>query len=378
MKTIAMRPARALAACAVLCAIAGGAEAKTKVTRQDFGKTKDGQAVQIYTLTNAKGMEARIMTYGGIIVSLKTPDKSGKLGDVVLGFDSLAGYQQDPPPPYFGALVGRYGNRIAKGAFTLAGKTYHVPVNNGPNSLHGGIKGFDKRVWSAKEIEGGLELHYLSKDGEEGYPGNLNTTVRYNLTDDNELKIEYTATTDKPTVVNLTNHSYFNLAGQGEGLILNHLLTINADKFTPVDAGLIPTGELRPVAGTPFDFRRSFTIGARIDAQDEQIRLGGGYDHNYVLNKGQGGMTLAATVQEPKSGRVMELHTDQPALQFYTGNFLDGSLTGKGNKNYPRRSGFCMETQHYPDSPNHPSFPTTELKPGQTYHTVTVFKFSAK
>lgn len=378
MKTIAMRSARALAACAVLCAIAGGAEAKTKVTRQDFGKTKDGETVQLYTLTNAKGMEGRIMTYGGIIVSLKTPDKNGKLGDVVLGFDSLAGYQQDPPPPYFGALVGRYGNRIAKGAFTLAGKTYHVPVNNGPNALHGGIKGFDKHVWSAKEVEGGLELHYLSKDGEEGYPGNLNTTVRYSLTDDNELRIEYTATTDKPTVVNLTNHSYFNLAGQGEGLILNHQLTINADKFTPVDAGLIPTGELRPVAGTPFDFRRSFTIGARIDAQDEQIRLGGGYDHNYVLNKGQGGMTLAATVHEQKSGRVMEVHTDQPALQFYTGNFLDGSLTGKGNKNYPRRSGFCMETQHYPDSPNHPSFPTTELKPGQTYHTVTVFKFSAK
>jgi aldose 1-epimerase len=323
-------------------------------------------------------MEARIMTYGGIIVSLKTPDKSGKLGDIVLGFDNLAGYQQDPPPPYFGALIGRYGNRIAKGTFKLEGKTYHVPVNNGPNSLHGGIKGFDKRVWTAKEIDGGVELHYLSKDGEEGYPGNLNTTVRYLMTDNNELKIEYLATTDKPTVVNLTNHSYFNLAGQGEGLVLNHQVTIDADRFTPVDAGLIPTGELQPVAGTPFDFRQPFQIGARIDSHDEQIKLGGGYDHNFVVNNPGKGMRLAATVHEPKTGRVMEVYTDQPGLQFYTGNFLDGSLTGKGGKNYPKRSGFCMETQHFPDSPNQPSFPSTELKPGQTSHTATIFKFSAK
>jgi aldose 1-epimerase len=373
-----MSPVCAVAAVAMLGAMAGGAEAKTKVSKQEFGKTKDGHAVQIYTLTGSKGLEARIMTYGGIIVSLKTPDKHGKLGDVVLGFDSLAGYQQDPPPPYFGALIGRYGNRIAKGTFQLEGKKYNVPVNNGPNALHGGLLGFDKRVWTAKEIDGGLELHYLSKDGEEGYPGNLSTTVRYTVSDDNELKIEYSATTDKPTVVNLTNHSYFNLAGQGEGLVLNHMVTINADKFTPVDAGLIPTGELRPVAGTPFDFRTPFPIGARIDAHEEQIKLGGGYDHNHVLNKAATGLTKAATVTEPKSGRVMEVSTDQPGLQFYTGNFLDGSLTGKGGKTYARRSGFCMETQHFPDSPNHASFPSTELKPGQTYHTVTVFKFSAK
>ncbi len=372
------RHARAIAAIAVVCAAAATAEAKTKVTRQEFGKTKDGQAVQLYTITNAKGMEARIMTYGGIIVSLKTPDKAGKLGDVVLGFDSVAGYQTDPPPPYFGALIGRYGNRIAKGTFSLEGKTYKVPVNNGANALHGGIRGFDKRVWTGKEIEGGVELHYVSKDGEEGYPGNLSTTVRYIMTDETELKIEYRATTDKPTVVNLTNHSYFNLAGQGEGLILNHKVTINADKFTPVDSGLIPTGELRPVAGTPFDFRQPFLIGARIDSPDEQIKLGGGYDHNYVLNHPNTGMRLAATVQEAKTGRVMEVYTDQPGLQFYTGNFLDGSLTGKGGKNYPRRSGFCMETQHFPDSPNHPAFPATELKPGQTYQTATIFKFSAK
>lgn len=378
MSLISSRHGLAIAAAAVFCAPLAQGEAKNKVTRQEFGKTRDGRAVQLYTLTNAAGMEARIMTYGGIVVSLKTPDRSGRLDDIVLGFDSLAGYQQDPPPPYFGAIIGRYANRIAKGTFPLEGRTYHVPVNNGANSLHGGIYGFDKRVWTAKEIEGGIELHYLSQDGEEGYPGNLTTTVRYRVTDGNELKIEYHATTDKPTVVNLTNHSYFNLAGQGEGLILNHRVTIDSDRFTPVDAGLIPTGELRPVAGTPFDFRQPFEIGARIESRDEQIQLGGGYDHNFVLNHPEKGMRLAATVYEPRSGRVMEVYTDQPGLQFYTGNFLNGNLAGKAGKNYPKRSGLCMETQHFPDSPNHPGFPATELKPGQEYRTATIFKFSSK
>jgi aldose 1-epimerase len=342
---------------------------------REFGKLPSGETVELYTLKNAKGVEVDISTYGGVVTSLKVPDKSGTLGDIVLGFDDLNGYLT--PPPYFGALIGRYGNRIGHAQFTLDGVTYKLAKNDGDNSLHGGKRGFDKVLWKAKPGEGqSLELTYLSKDGEEGYPGNLAVTVVYTLTDNNELKIDYSATTDKDTVLNLTNHSYFNLAGQGEGDILGHQITINADKFTPVDKGLIPTGELRNVEGTPFDFRQPHAIGERIGSSDEQIVLGGGYDHNFVLNRNGDGLSLAARVTEAKSGRVMEVSTTEPAIQFYTGNFLDGTLHGKGGKVYARRSALCLETQHYPDSPNHPDFPTTELKPGGRYHTTTVYRFS--
>ena len=345
---------------------------------QPFGSTKDGQAVEIYTLTNAKGVEARIMTYGAVLVSLKVPDTAGKLDDIVQGFDSLDGYIQNPPPPYFGAVVGRYGNRIAKGRFTLDGKEYKLAVNNGPNALHGGLRGFDKVVWTAKSPDTqSVELTYVSKDGEEGYPGNLTSTVTYSLNDNNELKLEYRATTDKDTVLNLTNHSYFNLAGQGSGDVLGHQIMINADRYTPVDAGLIPTGELPKVEGTPFDFRQPHAIGERINAADQQIKLGGGYDHNFVLNRSGASLELAARVTEPTSGRVMEVLTTQPGMPFYTGNFLDGSFKGKGGKVYQRRYALCLETQHFPDSPNHPAFPTSELKPGEEYHYITVFRFPA-
>jgi aldose 1-epimerase len=366
----------ALSSIAALALITGAVSlnAATKISHADFGKMPDGAAIQIYTLTNSHGLEAKIITYGGAVVSLKTPDKSGKMGDIVNGFDSLAGYLQ--PEPYFGALIGRYGNRIGKAQFSLGGKEYHLPKNDGANTLHGGERGFDKRVWTARELpDSGLELTYLSKDGEEGFPGNLKATVVYHLTDANELKIEYTATTDKDTVVNLTNHTYFNLRGAGESDILGHLMMLNADKFTPVDAGLIPTGELRPVAGTPFDFRKPTAIGSRIEQNEEQLKLGKGYDHNWVLNRSGNGLSLAARVEEPTSGRVMEVHTTELAIQFYTGNFLDGTLKGKGGKAYGHRSAFCLETQHYPDSPNKPAFPSTELKPGQTYHSTTVYKF---
>jgi aldose 1-epimerase len=338
-------------------------QAATKISKADFGKTKDGAAVQIFTLTNASGMELKISTYGGAIVSLKTPDRTGAMGDVVLGFDSL----------------GRYGNRIGHAKFTLDGKTYTLPVNNGENSLHGGDRGFDKYVWTPQELpDGGLRLTSLSKDGDQGYPGNLHVTVAYRLTDANEVKIDYSATTDKDTVVNLTNHAYFNLKGAGNGDILGHVMMLNASKFTPVDAGLIPTGELKPVTGTPFDFTKPTAIGARINQDDEQLKLGHGYDHNWVIDRKGASLTLAARVEEPTTGRVMEVLTTEPGIQFYTGNFLDGTLTGKGGKVYPQRAAFCLETQHYPDSPNKPSFPSTELKPGQTYKTTTVYKFSTK
>lgn len=353
-------------------------EATAKMSKQDFGKTKDGTAVSLYTLTNKNGMEARIITLGGIVVSLKTPDRAGKLADVVSGYDSIAGYL-DPKTPYFGAIIGRYGNRIGGAQFSLNGHTYKLPKNDNGNSLHGGDKGFDKRVWTAKEAgPNALELTYVSKDGEEGYPGTLTSVVRYTLTDANELKIDYTATTDKDTVVNLTNHSYFNLAGAGSGDILQHQVMLNASRFLPVDKGLIPTGELRPVAGTPFDFTKSTAVGARIDGKDEQLVLGKGYDHCWVLNKSGAGLSLAAEVTESTSGRVMQVYTTEPAIQFYTGNFLDGSLTGKGGKAYKHRYALCLETQHYPDSPNKPAFPSTTLKPGQKYQTTTVYKFSAK
>jgi aldose 1-epimerase len=332
--------------------------------------------MELYTLKKSNGVQAAISTYGGVLVSLKVPDRAGVLGDVVLGFDDLEGYLL--PPPYFGAIIGRYGNRIAHARFTLNGVEYKLAKNDGENTLHGGNRGFDKVLWNANKLSGqSLELTYLSKDGEEGYPGNLSVTVVYALTDNNELQIDYTATTDKDTVVNLSNHSYFNLAGQGEGDILAHQLTLNADRFTPVDQGLIPTGELRNVEGTPFDFRQPHAIGERIESADEQIALGGGYDHNFILNRTGDGLSLAARVTEPNSGRVMEVLTTEPAIQFYTGNFLDGTIRGKGGKVYGRRSAFCLETQHYPDSPNHPSFPSTVLKPGATYRTTTVYRFTS-
>ncbi len=351
----------------------------SSITKASFGKLADGAAVDIYTLKNAAGMEAAITTYGGRIVSLKTVGRDGKFADVVLGFDNLEGYLGDNP--YFGALVGRYGNRIAKGHFKLDGKDYKLAVNNGVNSLHGGLKGFDKVLWTGREVPGGdpsLELTYVSKDGEEGYPGTLTQKVTYTLTAANELKIDYSATTDQDTVVNVTNHSYFNLAGQGQGDVLGHVVQLSAAKFTPVDAGLIPTGELKSVEGTPFDFRQPTAIGARINAADEQIKLGGGYDHNFVVDGTPGTLRPVARVTEPVSGRVLEVSTTEPGVQFYTGNFLDGTVKGKGGVAYAKRSGFCLETQHFPDSPNHPDFPTTTLKPGAEYKSTTLFKFSVQ
>ena len=360
---------------------AGAKSQSGSTTKKSFGKTPDGQPADLFVLTNKNGAEVSITNYGGAVVSLKVPDRSGKLADVVLGYDGIDGYVNDKS--YFGALVGRYGNRIGHAQFVLDGKTYTLAENNGENSLHGGVKGFNKAVWTAKTLSKKdgqlLELSYLSKDGEEGFPGNLKVTVTYTWTDANALKIEYSATTDKKTVVNLTNHSYFNLAGQGSGDILGHLMTIEADKFTPVDSGLIPTGELRDVAGTPFDFRNSTAIGARISQDDEQLKLGGGYDHNFVLRRSAGSSeSLAARVVEPTSGRVLEVWTTEPGVQFYTGNFLDGKSAGKGGATYPKRSAFCLETQHFPDSPNQPKFPSVALNPGERYHTITTYKFSAE
>jgi aldose 1-epimerase len=350
--------------------------------KKPFGKTPDGQAIDKYVLTNKGGAEAAITNYGGAIVSIKVPDRNGKLADVVLGYDAAEGYVNDKS--HFGGIIGRYGNRIAHAQFVLHGKTYTLAKNNGENSLHGGLKGFDKALWRAKILSTkgaqSLKLSYLSKDGQEGFPGNLKVTVIYTWTDRNALMIEYSATTDKPTVLNLTNHSYFNLAGQGSGNILGHLLTIHADKFTPVDATLIPTGELRDVAGTPFDFRKPTAIGARIEEDDEQLRLGGGYDHNFVIRPVEelGPSFSAARVVEPSTGRVMEVWTTEPGVQFYTGNFLDGKVAGKGGATYPKRSAFCLETQHYPDSPNKSTFPSVVLEPGALYHTITKYKFSVE
>lgn len=352
-------------------------EAKTKVTTQPFGKTPDGSPVEIFTLSDGP-IEARIMTYGGILVSLKAPDNKGQAADVVLGFDDLDGYfanNNNKGTAFFGALVGRYANRIAHATFTLDGKKYDVPKNDGDNSLHGGTHGFNNVVWKGKAIPNGVELTYVSKDGDAGYPGNLTVIVRYTLLG-SALHIEYSATTDKPTVLNLTNHSYFNLAGKGD--VLGHQLTLHASRFTPVDATLIPTGELKPVDSTPFDFRKPTAIGARIDAADEQIARGRGYDHNWVIDGTPGKLTEAAEVYEPVSGRVLQVLTDQPGIQFYSGNFLDGSVKGKGGIAYQRRGALCLETQHFPDSPNQPSFPSTELKPGQKFHSVTVFRFSKR
>jgi len=357
----------------------------SSITKADFGKTPDGTSVEIYTLRNSKGMEAKIMTYGGIVTSLKVPDKNGNFADVVLGFDNLDGYVNaayQKAMPYFGALIGRYGNRIALGKFSLDGVEYTLPINNAPNTLHGGLKGFDKAVWTALPTETthgpALILTYLSMNGEEGFPGNLEVTTIYTLTDDNALNVEFSATTDRPTVVNLTHHSYFNLAGSGD--ILGNIVYINADKFTPVDSTLIPTGELRPVAGTPFDFLTPTAIGARInDTNNEQIKFANGYDDNWVLNKtSPDELSLAARVYEPASGRTMEVWTTSPGMQFYTANFLDGALTGKGGWVYKSRNALAMEPQNFPDSPNHPDFPTSELKPGETYHNTIIYKFGVQ
>jgi len=357
------------------------AEVKPTMRKTAFGETADGQPVDLYVLTNKHGLEADITNYGGIVVSLKVPDRKGKLADIALGYDTLEGYEQDKA--YLGAIIGRYGNRIAHGAFTLEGVTYHLPLNNGDNSLHGGIKGFNKKVWRAKDVSTpqtpALHLNYLSKDGEEGYPGKVSVEVVYTLTDGDELRIDYTATTDKETIINLTNHSYFNLAGAGNGDILNHQVMIAADRFTPVGANLIPTGEIRSVQGTPFDFRKATAISARINENDQQLQFGHGYDHNWVINNGRGtSPSPAAEVYEPQSGRVLEAWTTEPGVQFYSGNFLDGTIRGKGNKVYNRRYGFCLETQHFPDSPNHPQFPSTVLKPGATYHSTTIYRFAVR
>jgi aldose 1-epimerase len=343
----------------------------------EFGAV-DEQAATLYTLTNASGAKVAITNYGGIVVSLTVPDRDGVLGDVVLGFDDVEPYSMGAP--YFGALIGRYGNRIAKGAFTLNGESYSLPKNNGPNSLHGGEKGFDKVHWNATPATSGdgLVLEYESADGEEGYPGTLSSRVTYTWTDDNDLKIAYHATTDKPTVVNLTNHSYFNLKDAGAGTALNHQITINADRYTPIDDTLIPTGEIASVEGTPFDFRQATTVGARIEEENEQLNFGLGYDHNYVLNREGDGLELAVTVYEPDSGRVMEVLTEEPGVQFYSGNFLDGSNIGKSGNAYQQRNAICLETQHFPDSPNRPEFPTTTLNPGETYSTTTVYRFSSR
>jgi len=353
------------------------AEANSKMQKQSFGKTDDGQQVDLYTLTNQHGMEAAITNYGGTVVTLKVPDRNGKVDDVVLGYDKLEDYAAGKA--YFGAIIGRYANRIAHAQFTLDGTTYTLVKNDGDNHLHGG---FNKRVWTAKDVSGSagqaLELTYLSKDGEEGFPGNLSVKVVYTVTEQNELKIDYSATTDKDTMLNLTNHCYFNLAGQGNGDILQHQLMIRADRFTPVDANLIPIGELRSVKGTPFDFTTATVIGARIDQDDQQLQLGRGYDHDWVLNRDvSGALTLAAQAYEPRSGRLLEVSTTEPGLQFYTGNFLDG-IRGKQGKVYNRRYAFCLETQHFPDSPNHPNFPSTVLKPGQHFQTTTVYRFATR
>lgn len=372
---------RLLAILILACATASAMEPPQP---EPFGKTADGRPVEVYTLTNSRGLRLRAMTYGGIVLSLEVPDRNGVLADVVLGYDTLAAYEKDSP--YFGALVGRYGNRIAGGKISLDGKDYLLALNNAPGGimcgLHGGLCGFDKVVWAGEGIvQGGaqgLRLRYTSKDGEEGYPGALSATVTYLLSDSNEWRISYELRADKATPVNVTQHSYFNLRGEGTGNILGHELKIVAAKYTPVDAGLIPTGELAPVAGTPFDFTTATPIGARVDDPDQQLGFGGGYDHNWVLDGPAGQLALAASVREPISGRTMDVFTTEPGIQFYCGNFLDGTLTGKRGEKYRFRDGFCLETQHFPDSPNQKTFPSTILRPGEVKESVTVFRFGIR
>ncbi|AWS44534.1 aldose epimerase family protein [Streptosporangium sp. 'caverna'] len=350
------------------------------ITKKHFGTLPDGKKVDVYTLRNTNGMRVNILTYGGILQSIEVPDSRGKFANVTLGFDNLPDYVNKSL--YFGAIAGRYANRIAKGRFTLGGKTYQLATNDGPNHLHGGDKGFDKRVWQAQPFKRndsvGLELAYTSPNGEEHYPGTLRTKVVYTLTHDNRIRMDYSATTGRPTIVNLTNHAYFNLRGEGNGLILGHRLQINASRYTPIDKTLIPTGKVAQLSGTPLDFRRPTAIGERVNSKDQQIVRSGGYDHNYVLDRRGHGLDLAARVVEPDSGRVLEVFTDQPGLQFYSGNFLDGTLRGTGGHLYPKRSGFTLESQHFPDSPNHKNFPSTVLRPGDVYRTTTIYAFSAK
>jgi aldose 1-epimerase len=358
-----------------------GAKPATELKKLPFGKLANGTPVFLYVLTNENGMQVSITNFGARIVSIKVPDRHGKLGDVVLGYDSLEGYVRDTS--YFGAVAGRYANRIAKGRFTLDGVTYHLPINNGPNSLHGGKIGFDKLVWQPRELatakNPALELTLVSPNGDQGYPGTLHVSVIYTLTERNALRIQYRATTDKATVINLTNHSYFNLNGQGNGDILPTVITINANEYTPTDKTQIPTGQIASVKGTPFDFRKPAAIGARINENNPQLKIAGGYDQNWIINRDhKTGLVLAARAYDPRSGRVLTVYTTQPGLQFYTGNFLNGSAHGKDGKVYERRYGFTMETQHYPDSPNHPNFPSTVLKPGQVYQQTTVFQFSVE
>ncbi len=354
------------------------AAAATRIERRPFGKSPSGETAEVFTLTRAGAATVRITNQGGAIVAILAPDRNGAVANVALGYADCAGFVGSQG--FLGALIGRYGNRIAKGEFAIDGKKYALARNDGPNALHGGPMGFHKRLWAAKVVGGrdgdALELSYVSKDGEEGYPGTLRVRVVYSLRADGGLVIDYTATTDRPTVVNLTNHAYFNLAGEGEGTILGHELQIGADRFTPVDPTLIPTGELREVEGTPFDFRKPVAIGARIDSADEQLERGAGYDHNFVLRGKAGTLRPAARVLEPLSGRVLEVETTEPGLQFYSGNFLDGSIDGPSGRPYAKRSGFCLEAQHYPDSPNRPDWPSVVLRPGQTYRQTTVYRMT--
>lgn len=368
--------------CLTSCQQSSTKKAMNETTIPDsnnFKETINGKAVHLYTLTNKNGLQAAITNFGGKLVSLFVPDSGGKMIDVVLGYNSLKNYHQyTNNGMYFGSLIGRYGNRIAKGKFTLDGKSYQLAINNPPNALHGGPKGFFTVVWDVvKTTPNSIELHYLAKDGEEGYPGNLNVNVTYTLTDDNALQIAYKATTDKATVLNLTNHSYFNLNGDG-GTINNHTLQLNASRFTPVDSTLIPTGKLEAVAGTPLDFTKPEKIGSRIDVKNQQLEYGKGYDHNFVLDAKDKGQHLAATLVGDKSGIEMQVYTDQPGIQFYGGNFMEGGDKGKSGQPYGKRTALCLETQHFPDSPNQPQFPTTTLKPGETFNSVTSYKFSVK
>ena len=352
---------------------------KPEIQPEAFHKTVDGKQIELYTLKNKNGLQLAVTNYGGRIVSLMVPDKAGKMEDVVLGYDSIGGYL-NANEQYFGASIGRYGNRIAKGQFTLDSVAYKLAINNAPNSLHGGIKGFSAKIWDAvQKGENELDLKLVSADMEEGYPGELKVMVTYKLTDENEVSIAYHAETTKPTILNLTNHSYFNLHGAGNGDILDHVVYLNAANYTPVDSTLIPTGKIEPVTGTPFDFTTPATVGSRINDKNQQLAFGLGYDHNFVLNKtGEEAVTLAASVYEPKSGRFMEVFTDEPGIQFYCGNFLKGKEIGKQNKQYNFRTAICLETQHFPDSPNHPEFPTVVLRPGELYNTTTIYKFSVK
>lgn len=351
--------------------------AHAAVSVAPWGKTAAGESVDLYTLSDAD-LTVRITSFGAHVVSIEAPDRKGKKDDVVLGFKDVAGYADAKNTAYFGAVVGRYGNRIAKGTFSLEGATYHLPLNNKENSLHGGTTGFNRKLWTGKQFKNGVELTLVSPDGDMGYPGQLTAHVRYTL-EGKSLRIQYSATTTKPTVLNLTNHSYFNLGGESSGTILNDVLMLNADRYTPVDPTLIPTGQLAPVEGTPFDFRQPTPIGARIEQSNEQLKIAGGYDHNFVLNNAQGsGLHLAAKVVDPASGRTLTVTTTEPGVQFYSGNFLDGSLTGPSGTAYPQHAGLCLETQHFPDSPNQPSFPTTTLRPGQTMRSETVFTFDVQ